>query len=106
MATLNVQLCERCGKDFKPSRQRKPRRRFCSRQCKAQAMKRLYHCLECDKPFYHLTTRAKFCSKRCRLSFARKEQETNRIPEPCPICGTDLFHGRMRAHPEFCSKGC
>ena len=71
--------CDNCGKEFKekPSRIKKYKRHFCSRNCKDKGLVKwaILKCQFCGNEFkikpFKLKTTSKFCSKECRNN-ARK----------------------------------
>jgi hypothetical protein len=107
MAIKRVQVCEACGKVFFPSRQRNPAPRFCSKKCSYHANLKILACQECGITFHtRQLSRSRFCSPPCRYAFLRRQKRQNRIPEPCLICGVDLYRNRSRKHPNYCSRAC
>jgi len=105
MKTLIDVTCEQCGKVFQiaPGRLKHGRGKYCSRECKYNAVKPApkqtytHTCKRCGKAFAATTRRhSTYCSKECAYP---------KITATCQHCGK-TFHTTPSAHSKFCSKAC
>ena len=83
-------ICKRCGREFQRAREGQ---KFCG-ECREASRPKGAACPYCGKEFASKYGQI-FCSKECYESARAHE------PEPCPVCGKGVPHGRR-----YCSDEC
>lgn len=101
--TVRIVTCSNCGKEFTTLH---PLKKYCSKECAAETVKKQTHTYEktcpiCGKKFLG-TKKQKHCSTECRDQ-ARRGRATW-AEKHCQICGKDFKSRDKRV--KYCSREC
>lgn len=109
--------CAHCGRDFTTiNRKSKPRQKYCSKKCYAEAWKgphpELYKlpditCPQCGKTFHPRGKDKKFCSRGCATSWNWNPEQRGQGPTrtvQCASCGKP-FQRKSKGN-KYCSHEC
>ena len=99
--------CEHCGKGFICPPSWEPTRKYCSHECRGEAvrLKREKECTNCGKKYRTATgekgSKQKFCSMDCKYDYGR-------VQVTCSGCGVDFTKARSanRAGNTYCTPEC
>lgn len=95
-----LKICHQCGKEFNTEKKNK---KFCSRSCASESLKKEpYHliCQWCGKEFTNRSKHAKFCCTQCNGKHNAKKS----IVKQCEYCGKDFT--TTDYDKRFCNTSC
>jgi hypothetical protein len=93
--------CAMCGVCFPKTH---GNAKYCSRQCKDAASRKLKTCVVCCTEFRDGTGRQISCSKQCGR--AHQAIASQKVEKQCRMCGIDFSTPKVTSHKVYCSMFC